>query len=136
MDAMLGFAVRGSGFEPVAEQAGWGYFKCRRIKEAPVGLEHFSVLASDAPEFDDQVQEVEAFLRAHRDVIENLRRQSLVHLQLIFGTGCECVDFVENHRFHPSFLALLAQLEIELNVSVYAAEPPDYLRELGCRGEE
>lgn len=136
MDAMLRFAVQESSFEPIAEHAGWEYYECRTPKDAPVGVDYFNVLASDAPKFVDQVQQVEAFLRTHCDLIENLRRQSPLHFELDFGIGCEGVEFVANHRFPPSFLALLAQLEIELNVSVYAAEPPDYLRELGCRGEE
>ena|GEM_PF-6539121 len=130
MDAMLRFSVTEVGFASIAEQADWDFYECPAPKETPDGVECFNVLVSEASDFEEQIRETEAFIEKHRNVLERLGQSGGAGMELDFGRESADIEFVANHRFPLSLLALLVELGIGLDVSVYAAEPPEYLKKL------
>lgn len=127
MDVMLRFGFRDARLEAELEARGYGIIipgsrKRRHTEYFQIALLSGEQQERDDWEFANVVEEVRTRLLSLRECLLAARCGEQPQITgLDFGVSVE-VDsiFLRNHRFGPAFLALLAELRITLNVSVYA----------------
>jgi hypothetical protein len=130
MDLMLRFGSRMPDVEERLRRNGVQVILPRRRRDKGAPPDFFAVV-SEAPGFREQRREAGAFLQKHRVELSTYSRSHAERLELNFGIESDrLASVVTDLPFGPDFLRLLADLRIQLNVTVYGTSQ-DYQRQLG-----